>query len=645
MTRGTIPAGKRLRRAKAVALPLGRRLQPGENGAGFVSGLAARNRASTARGFCAVFSESFGDVLSGDSDTIQHMARRGGEEPLRLSGAIPVWDQNAAVVWGHAVRKSDLMAPAVMRFCPACLESDVAAAPHLPPGAAVVQRFAWEVAGVSVCPVHDCLIVSTGFPEGLHGDFAAVYRQLREQRSPLLVPVARKASGFDAFIHGLLHRPSDQSGFWVGQELYEVTRSCLMIGGAALNGRGFRLRGMDDTHIAAACSKGFELLDAPDPLELDAVLDNLVSGAKRTGRSAPGATKSFGKLGIWISQYSEGPEFYRLRSLLADFLVRRKLVRLGDRWILGLPAPKRSYESLITLALEFETSERLLRQALLAGGHIGDEVQGVVDSQVFVEVEKVREFLTAFAERLNKREVADYLGVDERCVPLLVGEDLIQPPIFRSSSDGKPLRFFSRSQVRDFRARAFAMALKGPPPPDALNMLFACRVVQRPLPKLLVLLMEGRLKRVWKTTDRVEDMLVDVDEINAILRPPRPPVYSVEECKKLLRVSPKNIYRMMDRGDLPPVVVHRPSGIGTMRAVPVAAVEEFSKRWITATELSEKYRIGTRGMVPRLSSFAIEPVLTTEQVGVPVYDRRKITAFFAGQGMARYKRTYYVNNR
>jgi hypothetical protein len=476
-------------------------------------------------------------------------------------------------------------------------------------------------------------------------DFAAAYRTLRKQAPSLFIPQSLKATAFDKFVHKLIYDPVLDDGYWSGQELYEVTRSCLMIGAAALNGRNFKLTGMSDSAIAAACSKGFELLSSSPSEGLDQVFDRLAAEARRTPRSLPGSTKTFGKLGIWLSQYSEGPEFYKLRGLLADFLVRRKLVRLGERWIFGLPAPKRTYESISTLTAKFGSSERLLRDALLATGHIGEETQSLADSQVFVDVEEVSAFLDTFSERLNKRQMADHLGVDKRCALILVRDGLLQPEILRTAADGKPLRFFSQRQVEEFRRKAFSFARKGRPPEGTCSILAASGIVHRSLPKLIAHLMAGRLKRVWKTSDRIDDLVVDVAEINALLRPPRPAVYSVAECNKMLRISPKNISLMLARGYLPQEIVVRPSGIGSMRAIPAQAVDDWREKHITAVEICERYNIGIRGMVDRFATFGITPALTTEQVGATVFHREQVTEFLSLSGLARYKSSYYVNNR
>ena len=180
------------------------------------------------------------------------------------------------------------------------------------------------------------------------------------------MPQPKSSNRIAAFIENRLSGGSAaESEFWRGQTINEVIRSCLFVGALATSGRRYLLRELDSSSTAGI---GFDALDG-GPATLYSVFDGAMADVDCDAtRSVPGSTGALGRFCSDLAKWSSTPLFYDLRQATAKFLVDRKMVRLTDRWVLGVPTPPRNYESISTLATELKTDADVLRATLIFEG-------------------------------------------------------------------------------------------------------------------------------------------------------------------------------------------------------------------------------------------------------------------------------------
>lgn len=605
-------------------VPLG----PGETPASFASRLAALNGPS-ARDLCLDFGTHFQKVVDGDPEALAIIAAKGGVSADALAAnAFVRTGERRYRFHGEELTRTSLRRSLVVG-CPACMASDIAAAPQLKPRIATFQRAGWQVAAMKTCPVHEVPLVVLAndlTPGRLHDwtlHVAAVIPEL-----PRMVAEAsqRPLTGLETYVVARLSGAPARSELLDALPLYVAIAACELFGAVAAFGRTVNLKTMTDEDWRVAGGAGFDIL-AGGVAGAHGFLEALQATYPYSGAATEGPQAVLGRIYQTLEFYRDDAAYDPLRDLVGDSIRTRFPVGPGDV-VFGEPVEIRLLHSVRTLSKQTGLHPKRLRKVLEASGVLADGSDGLADGNCLFDAQRgLMVGSEAAAATLSIRKAGEYLNAPRVQRDRLFQSGIITPRI--QGGDHGAADQFAPADLDAF----LAALLNGAEPvaaacdgqvaiPQAAKLAFCMSE------EIVRLVLDGMLKRKWRLIPErgYMSLLIDIEEVRALVRGPDHGGLTGLQIKDKLSTTAKVAAALIKHGHLKSVTVVNPINRCPTVVVPIAEVERFEREFVSLFALARRRNCHHMAVKKKLDEAGVKSAMDPKKIGATFYRRRDLAA-------------------
>jgi hypothetical protein len=326
------------------------------------------------------------------------------------------------------------------------------------------------------------------------------------------------------------------------------------------------------------------------------------------------------------------PSYDGVRDLVSHFIRTRFPVGPGDV-VFGKPVERRTLHSVRTLAVETKLHPKRLRKLLGVAGTLPTDADGLADGNCLFDAEKgslaARE---AAAATLSVRKAGEYLNAPRVQRDRLYRAGLIVPRV-RGADHGAADQF-APEDLDAFLDRLLAGAkpLKVAKA-GQVNIPEAARLAVCMSEEIVRLILDGKLARKWRLRGErgYMSVMIDVEEVRALVRGPDHGGLTGEEVKDKLSTTAKVAAALIKHGHLTTVTVVNPVNRCPTVVVPVAEVERFARKYISLFALARQQGRHFRAVKRELDAAGIEPALNPGKIGATFYRKADLTGKLGGK--------------
>jgi len=589
----------------AMKLPHGETETP----TSFASRLAALNGCPTLRDFCHDMDFTVYDLAHGKQHVLGRLERLGGVVQGELSPYALERTEDGFSLNGQRLRKQSLRRERI-HVCPACLTRDIAVREG-PPALRAFARAYWSLAPIRTCPVHATALVGLdGHRMGVHVyDFARAVEPMIAHLERMVGEAApMPLSPLESYLLDRLWSVERTSVASLDSlPWYAVARACEMIGAVASFGPRFNAGSMSTTDWVRAGGAGFRIITGDGRTFVD-LIDDL-----RNASTAHdwGLRATFGRLYEWLAHENEDPAYDPFRRILRERSIETMPFGPGDE-IFGEPVAVRKIHSIRSAHYETGRHQKRLRKLLLEVGVIGDDDLAKTDDRILFPAEIAKNWLAETSEAMSLNAAGEYLNAPRVQIRMLFERGFIQPFVV----GGKQVRShaFSRAELDAFLARL----LNGAVPIDSVaqgqaNIPDAGRQACCSAPEIINLILDGRLRWVGRLRSATGylSVIVNVDEVRALIRLPDHGGLSLREVERRIQTSTMAVKALIREGHLPAQEAINPTNRCPQTIVMPADLEEFRATFVSLSELAKERGLASRRLMGELREggvqFAFDP--------------------------------------
>lgn len=574
---------------------------------------------------------SFQDLARGDRDAVRALAslrRLDGEAVEALMAFTPgrTVGERAYTVAGAAMLPGDVL-PASFRVCPHCIAEDLdgfegrqAARPWL--------RLEWMLEGMRVCRTHGNLLLDVRPEHPLHVgcDFSpTVAAQVLPGLAGFLVEArAGVGTGYVEWVVRRLDGLLDQGNWLDNVTLGAGMAFCQGLGISALHAPVTRPSTLGMWDLAAAAEEGFRIASRGRQ-SVETFFDRTVEAHLTKKRGSVGHERIYGQVHRVLRWHGEDPAFAKFREVLREHAFATLPLSPGTSF-LGVALDKRRVHNQRSAAVSSARADSSMLK-LIGNG----TAQAPDGRRLRIPVQEFDALVASVAGHMTNKEVSGLTGLDIRQIDRLVERGLL-PILPKPSRAAGSYRRFLREDVDAFMVRLFRDAVSTPRPSGTRVPIERARNVSRVTATDVVqLVLEGRLAWVGSHGDgrRYENLLVDVDEVRAILQPARPGSgLTVPEAMAILPgVKHRSLPLLAEAGLLSYAQEYRPGSLRTLKVLTRASVEAFAARYATLQEVSNALGIAPLFALRRLKGDGVREAVDFEQVRSKLYHRSDVATY------------------
>lgn len=569
----------------------------------FASRLAFRNGCVSTRALCSDMAISFDKLVDGDLQALAGLAELGGLEDESYSFSAIRRIGIKAFVLGSEPIHPTIVRRETLRICPACVLDDRLQS-HLPPGASMAGRVAWQLRPLRTCPVHGLPLASFAFAESNHrNDFGYRLAQVRLANLVSAGSVRRRSpSSLERHLDARLFS-GGPNGSWLDQiGVAALSRCCEVLGAMVARGPDVLLDALNEDDLHAMGGVGFGILE-PGPHNLRDYLSTLQDRAGRGG--AAGAQQMFGALYKWLAFSASGPEAATLRDVVRSHIIETMPVGAGEV-VLGQAVEKRRVHSVSSAAKEYGFHINTLRNNLSAAGVVTSD-DAVMHAQAIFKVEENRVLLERLQRGVSTKTLRDRMNIDRVPLFILTSNEILRPIIGRATQDPVFDPEDADRLLEDLGRAGVAVSV---PTARQVGVSAATKRANCSLVETIRIMLAGELRWVGLLEGErgFRALLIDADELRAkVALPPLEGFVPSALCKKL-GIRGSAIQQMIQSGILETIVVVNPVNRCPQVIVPPAAYEKFVSAYTSLRDVSfQKGHLSARRTLKELMSSGIHP--------------------------------------
>lgn len=598
-------------------------LGAGEAPASFVSRLAALHRTS-AREICLDMGTTFQKVVDGDPKALSIVAAKASADPVALTeNAFVKTGERRYTFRGEELTRDDLRRATVVA-CPKCLAEDLAGASMPRPQIAAYQRARWPIAALKTCAIHLAPLVVVDkdmTPATLHDWSHHVSKVLPFLPRLAADSVTRPLTAFETYVLNRVDGSTVGAGLIDTLPLHAAIHACELFGAVATLGRTPDLNQMTDEQWRIAGAAGFEIF-AGGAAAVAGFLEDLQKSYPYSGGATEGAQAVFGRIYQSFEFYREGAAYDGVRDLVGEFIRTRFPMGPGDV-VFGKPVERRILHSIRTLSKETRLHPKRLRKLLGASGLLPTNANELADGNcLFDAVEGSAAARKAAAATLSVQKAGLYLNAPRVQRDMLYRAGLIVPRV--SAAGHGAADQFAPEDLDAFLDRL----LDGATPVKVVGnsragIPEAARLACCTSEEVVRLILDGKLTRKWRLTSErgYMSVLVDVEEVRALVRGPDHGGLTGMEIKDRLSTTAKVAAALIRHGYLPTVTAINPVNRCPVTVVPVEEVERFAGEYVSLFALAKQQGRHFMAVKNELDAAGIEPALDAEKIGATFYSR------------------------
>jgi hypothetical protein len=569
-------------------------------------------------------------LMRGRAEAVERLAALGDADPAALlrNALVPM----AGAKWrlrGELFLRR-LMARQMGFICPLCLLDNVGVgAPH---PSLLRDRLVWRFNIVATCPRHEVEIVSL-VPRGgqltrfeLATEAANAWptvRRLAESARP------RATTPLQRYFLARLDGASGPA--WLdAQGLDHAVRSCEVLGAVIADGPNAPLKRYGPDDWDRARSVGFDVAAQGEAAIREALFD-LQARPRSTGESgSPFAV--FGRLAGWAehNRASGAP----LIAVLRDHILDTMPIAAGEL-LFGIPVTRRRLHDIGSLASQSGLSRTRLRHALRLSASASSNRAAAEHRPVVLDAEaaeafaervrqalpigKIAALISAPVTQASSLMKAGLLGCGSTSPAAAIGDAVVTP--------GDVALFVGR--VLDGAATVEAA------PPDYVTLASAIKLTGTTMAEIVEAAVAGRIARKLRLDDApgISGLRLHRDDVLAAF--PRPEIRDhlfMTEAAILLCVKQKTMVALVaDRpgGAVLPTTRVTVRGSRTLRAIAVAELAAFDRRFVTPCKLAHERGLPSRSLTQRVAALGLPHALDPEVFKARFHHRDELQAAVA----------------
>lgn len=485
-------------------------LNPQETPTSYCSRLAARNLCSSAQEFCLDMGFTLAGLVEGNDKALVGLATVSGVDVdvLRDRSFTKVgprlFQVCGQVIIAAASRRNYL------RFCPVCLMADLSTQVDYGKAAAF-QRVHWQISWFRSCPVHSIGLVSQGkLGKAMAcADFAGItgpsLPQLQEEARLARI---QPPTAMERYLFNRLYGLEAAARPWLLDTLpmYLAVRLCELIGAISVHGAKVSVRNLDEDAVAHAAHVGCDILVGGEGSFRHFVRQSMSVFWDKGGDA--GGMSLFGGLYGWLHEQIEEQAFDPFREAIRSEMLAALPLGPADT-IFNQPAGRRRIWSLAAVASHLGVTDSRMRRYFEMQGLLHDENKALRNERIVFPADLVEPLLEQFQSLMGPKEAAKRLRITRARVQDLMDHGLLVP--FIKSGDETLFRTaFKAVDVDEFMEkveRQVTMDME----PGMTSISAAAKLSPLAYPRVVRLLLEGRLTRVAKMIEADGDLPVAVD--------------------------------------------------------------------------------------------------------------------------------------
>ncbi|MDH2403255.1 TniQ family protein [Bradyrhizobium sp. SSUT18] len=600
-------------------------LAAGETPASFVSRLAALHR-TFAREFCLDMGTTFQKVVDGDPKALGIIAFKAGVEVSALAeNAFIRGDKHQHSFRSEALTRDDLLRATVV-VCPKCLAEDLAAAPRARPETVVVQRARWQIAALKTCVVHFTPLVVIDkdmTPSTLH-DWAYHVRKVLPDLPGLVREAERRMpTGFETYVLVRAEGGPIRGGLIDSLPLFVAIAACELFGAVATLGRMPNLKTLSDEEWRQAGAAGFDIVGAGKP-GIEVFLEDLQASYAYSRAATEGPQAIFGRIYQVLEFGREDNAYDPLRALVGDFILGNFPVGPGDV-VFGKPVETRRLHSIRTLSMETGLHPKRLRKLLSSAGMLPPNADELADGNCLFDADKAVSLAgVAAAATLSVRDAGTYLNAPRVQRDMLYRSGLLVPRI--KATDHGAADLFAPEDLDTFLARLLDGAVPVVAAAGQVDIPTAAKAACCGSVEIVQAVLDGRLTRKAQLAGERGYMavLVDVEEVRALVRGADPGGLTAEAFAERLQTRPHVVRKLIVAGHLKTATVINPVNRCPMTVVPDDEAARFEAEFVTLFALARQQGRHHMAVKKEIEAAGAKPALDPEPIGATLYRRSQV---------------------
>lgn len=567
------------------------------------------------------------EILAPGPKTIERVSRLTGEQLWRLERMTFLHKGTRMRSIGGQLVQAEFVDTGARRFCPRCLLEDLA--PDSPSDGMPVGRIVWQIKATQVCHRHN-LVLKRRSINAYPDRFKNLPEFIDSEAELDRLAAAAETCEFSTLQEYMMKRIAGEKGpGWLDDQPLDVAvRACELLGMLLIGQPWADLEKLAPMERIAAQNAGYEYAEAGTTGLHEAfqvVYDRHVESGMGGGVYA-----ILGRLYRWpyLNKQNDDPDSFR--TLLREFLLDRCALPEGCI-LLGEPVDRQRVHTTYTLSGKARLQLEPLRIALVRAGLIAD-VKGRFLQHCIFDARAGERVAERMKTSISTKRMETFLNCTRGQAEQLTRSGTIPRLVPVGDACSGILTNVAREDAEAFLTKLMGCAIKVSRPSEGyLDISGAAEVLHRPALDIVRIILDGHLARVemFQPRRKFKSLYVHPEDVRrAMACIPPAGFMTVDQAADHLGLPPESIYALSATVD----VAGRPvfsehffdnSGGAKQRMISVSEVAEFSERFITLKEYSEKMGIGSRSASKRLAIEGIVPIESRENLHRSIYDRRK----------------------
>lgn len=468
------------------------------------------------------------DLVRGKLSAVERLCDATGQaRALVLHNTIAIAGKRRFSLRGQEF-SAEFTTGAVTRFCPLCLQDDVAG--HEGHGTGLRHRMLWRLSPVRTCPTHLVPLsdVRLGKWSEVNHELPAMRSEIAAEQSAIVDRERRQPSPVQCYVEGRLEGKAGPA--WLDQQgIDQVCRTSEMLGGLMLYGSDRKASEMsEDTWDAAGRVAWPLMIEGPEQVQ-DFLAQTLKGCCTQNGRPSPRG--AFGMLYRWLfaSRLSKDPG--PIRDIVREVIIDQVPLVPGQR-LLGKNVTYPRLACISSIASSEGMHSKTLENVLRVAGVIGEKPALEGAPNVVLDYARAKELIDNTKYAIPVTRVPALLSASRPIVAELIdiGElTRIQEHDALQSKLGKAID--ARSMQKTLNFLKVVGEKVGEPPEGFFPLAKAAEKSRINLRAILEMLFRKYLDKVYLLEGQTgfKAVLVSPAEISECVRNP-PPDASNEIC-------------------------------------------------------------------------------------------------------------------
>lgn len=561
----------------ALTLPLA----PYETQTSYVSRLAARNGCASAYEFCHDVGLEWRAVINGEAHELARLADMSGTDKERLisQSVRVVGRRRLATRFGEVSDK--VLERTQVRLCPICARNaDDGEMPF-----SAIQVFQNIIAPVLTCPWHKLPLVVLPRARFAIDNFD-VTAIARKHRALLELSPKGLASGrppaIETYMIARLVDGRSTCDWLDGLPAHVVARASEVIGLRACLGADAALSGHEVSVLNRARAAGFDILKGGSSALTDWLETTCISREGRRRRYG----KDLGPINIWLTTSRLHPDYFPLRKVFADFIIRNYAIKAGAK-VLGQTIatpnllPTRHFARTAGVSTSFTRDVISFGLAPSPPPALGD-----LHALSLVTAEQATAVSAISAGVIEPIEARNLLGCSEGTFASILKAGLVRP----YEDSPVHLHWYARSDVNALLDRIRELAIVKDSHEGAVPLAAAAQASKRSIGELLRMMMRSEVQMGRRRHDEtmISGVVLTREAVSKICPSYEGRGLLRSEVAQTLGVSVRTVARLLRLGQLEPLEERHPMTGDTLVTVQKDSLDAFQARYVAIARAGDE---------------------------------------------------------